>query len=216
MRIEIIFDTICPWCYIGKRRLEQALLERPHVTVEKRWRPFLLNPDMLSDGLDRRSYLAQKFGSETRVQRMQDAIAQVGESVEIEFAFDRIERTANSMESHRLVRFADRTGKSDACVEALFVSYFVNGHDIGQIETLIAIGTEVGLDRGALRGYLESGDDRMEIIDENRRVHTMGVAGVPTFIFAGEYAIAGAQDPTVLTRLIDAAAVLPEPAVAAP
>ena len=210
MRIDIIFDTICPWCYIGKRRLDQALKARPHVTVEKRWRPFLLNPDLPIDGIERRSYLVQKFGSEGRIERMLGAISQVGQSVEIDFAFDRIERTANSIESHRLVRFADRSGKAEACVEALFLSYFVNGHDIGRPDLLLDIGIRLGLDRAALETHLASDDGKAEIIEENRRVHGMGVTGVPTFVFAGEYAIAGAQDPTVLTRLIDAAAANPE------
>ena len=150
MQIDIIYDPVCPWCYIGKRRLEQALRLRPSVEATTRWRPFLLNPKMPPDGIDRTAYLMNKFGSESRVRRTYGAIAEAGQSVEIDFAFERIGQMPNSVNSHRLVYFADRQDKADAAVENLFLAYFVNGQNIGNIKVLLNIGRYLGLDVGAL------------------------------------------------------------------
>jgi predicted DsbA family dithiol-disulfide isomerase len=205
MQIDIIYDTVCPWCYIGKRRLEQALRLRPGVEATTQWRPFLLNPEMPPDGIDRTAYLINKFGSEARVRRIYGAIAEAGQSVEIDFAFERTGQTPNSVNSHRLVNFADNQGKADAAVETLFLTYFVNGQNIGRIDVLLKIGKNLGLDVGALGTYLESDTDVAMVHDENARAHRMGVNGVPSFIFNGEYAISGAQAPEVLARILDAA-----------
>ena len=212
MQIDIIYDTVCPWCYIGKRHLEQALSLRPGVEATTRWRPFLLNPAMPPDGLDRTAYLVNKFGSEARVRRIYGAIAEAGQSVEIDFAFEQIGQTPNSVNSHRLVHFADNEGKADAAVETLFFTYFVNGQDIGKIDVLLKIGKNLGLDVDALGLYLDSDADIAMVRDENARVHRMGVNGVPSFIFDGEYAISGAQAPEVLARVIDAAGTARESA----
>jgi len=206
MEIDIIFDTVCPWCFIGKRRLEEALEMRPGIVAKPRWRPFLLNPEMPPEGIDRTAYLIKKFGSEARVGRIYGAIGEVGQSVEIDFAFDRIDRTPNSVDSHRLVRFADERGLADPVVEALFVEFFVNGRDIGDIGVLVEIGTAAGLDEGALGEYLESDTDVRLIYDENARAHRLGINGVPSFSFDGMFLISGAQEPRVLARMLDAAA----------
>ena len=205
MEIDIIFDTVCPWCYIGKRRLEQALALRPEIKAKPVWRPFLLNPEMPPEGIDRSAYLLKKFGSEARVRRIYGAISEAAQSVEIDFAFDRIGKTPNSVDSHRLVRFADRQGRADQVVEALFVEFFIEGRDIGDIEVLTEIGADSGLDRRALAAYLESGDDTQLIHDENARAHRLGINGVPSFAFNGKLVISGAQEPQVLVRLLDAA-----------
>jgi predicted DsbA family dithiol-disulfide isomerase len=205
MQIDIIYDPVCPWCYIGKRRLEQALRLRPNVEATTRWRPFLLNPEMPPDGIDRTAYLMNKFGSEARVRRTYGAIAEAGQSVEIDFAFERIGQTPSSVNSHRLVYFADRQGKADATVETLFLAYFVNGQNIGDIDVLLKIGENLGLDAGALGPYLDGDTDVALVHDENARAHRMGINGVPSFIFDGEYAISGAQAPEVLARVLDAA-----------
>jgi predicted DsbA family dithiol-disulfide isomerase len=205
MEIDIIFDTVCPWCYIGKRRLEQALAMRPQVKARPVWRPFLLNPEMPPEGIDRSAYLLKKFGSEARVRRIYGAISEAAQSVEIDFAFDRIGRTPNSVDSHRLVRFADRHGRADEVVEALFVEFFIDGRDIGDFDVLTRIGAEHGLDRRALAAYLESGEDTQLIHDENARAHRLGINGVPSFAFNGKLVISGAQEPQVLVRLLDAA-----------
>ena len=212
MQIDIIYDPVCPWCYIGKRRLEQALRLRPNVEATTRWRPFLLNPEMPPDGIDRTAYLMNKFGSEARVRRTYGAIAEAGQSVEIDFAFERIGQTPSSVNSHRLVYFADRQGKADATVETLFLAYFVNGQNIGDIDVLLKIGENLGLDVGALGSYLDGDTDVAKVHDENARAHRMGINGVPSFIFDGEYAISGAQAPEVLARVLDAAGTARETA----
>ncbi|MGH6662575.1 MAG: DsbA family oxidoreductase [Rhodospirillales bacterium] len=205
MEIDVIFDTVCPWCYIGKRRLEKALAMRPQIQVRPRWRPFLLNPEMPPEGIDRSAYLMKKFGSEARVRRIYGAIGEAGQSVEIEFAFDRIGRTPNSVDSHRMVRFAEARGRADQVVEALFVEFFVKGRDIGERIVLVDVGAANGLERDELAAYLESDDDVALVHDENARAHRLGINGVPSFAFNGKLLISGAQEPQVLVRMLDAA-----------
>ena len=205
MEIDIIFDTVCPWCYIGKRRLEKALTMRPHIKAKPKWRPFLLNPEMPPEGIDRTAYLVKKFGSEARVTRIYGAIGEAGQSVEIDFAFDRIDRTPNSVDSHRLLRFAEKKGLIDELVEVLFVEFFINGRNIGDIDVLTEIGAANGLDARKLRAYLDSDEDVRLIYDENVRAHRLGINGVPSFAFNDKFVISGAQEPEVLARMLDAA-----------
>jgi predicted DsbA family dithiol-disulfide isomerase len=202
--VDIYFDTVCPWCYVGKRRLEKALEDFEGVDVAPRWQSFLLNPDMPADGMDRTTHLVRKFGSESRVRRIYGAIADAGQSVEIDFAFDRIHKTPNSVPSHRLVRFAAAAGGADAAVEALFLEYFVNGRNIGDIEVLVDIGGRLGLAREPLAQFLHGGDGVEEILSGNARAHRMGINSVPTFVFDGKFAISGAHQPAVLRRMLEA------------
>ena len=201
----MIFDTVCPWCYIGKRRMEQALALRPHVDIDLVWRPFLLNREIPADGIDRTAYLIRKFGSEARVRRIYGAIAQAGESVDIDFAFDRIDRTPNSVDSHRLIRYALLNGANPRIVETLFFEYFIEGLDIGRQDVLQEIGARDGLDGDAIGAYLNSEEDIDFVYDENTRAHRMGVNGVPAFVFNKKMIISGAQEPQILARMIDAA-----------
>ena len=201
----MIFDTVCPWCYIGKRRMEQALALRPHVDIDLVWRPFLLNKEIPADGIDRTAYLIRKFGSEARVRRIYGAIAQAGESVDIDFAFDRIDRTPNSVDSHRLIRYALLNGANPRIVETLFFEYFIEGLDIGRQDVLQEIGARDGLDGAAIGAYLNSEEDIDFVYDENTRAHRMGVNGVPAFVFNEKMVISGAQEPQILARMIDAA-----------
>lgn len=205
--IQVIYDTICPWCFIGKRRLEKALSSRPDVKARFQWRPFLLNREMPPEGLDRTAYLIRKFGSEARVRRIYGTIAETGQSVDIDFAFERISRTPNSVDSHRLVKYADARGKADAVVERLFVEFFLHGRDIGDRPVLLEIAEQMGLDGDELKDHLDSDADVDFVYDENTRAHRMGVNGVPAFVFNGRMVIAGAQEPQVLARMLDAAAV---------
>ncbi len=205
MHIEIIFDAVCPWCYIGKRRLEQALALRPHIRATPRWRPFLLNPEMPPEGIDRTAYLVRKFGSEARVRRIYGAIGEAGQSVEIDFAFERIRRTPSTVDAHRLVRFAGNAGKATDAVEALVLAYFVDGRDIGDTGVLTGIGENLGLDAGPLHAYLTSDEDAALIHEENARAHGLGINGVPAFVFNRDMVISGAQEPRILARMLDAA-----------
>jgi predicted DsbA family dithiol-disulfide isomerase len=207
MRIDVVFDAVCPWCYVGKRRIEAALRQRPNLTIEINWWPFLLNPDMPYGGMERGSYLVRKFGSEARVRRIYGAIADAGQSVDIDFAFDRIRYTPNSVNAHRLIRFAARKNRAGAAVEALFLNYFVNGRNIGEIEVLVDIGAHLGLDAAALDAYLVGHEDVAFIYEENARAHRMGINSVPSYVFNGSMVISGAHEASILARMLDAAAV---------
>ena len=205
MESDIIFDTVCPWCYIGKRRLEMALSMRPQIRVKPNWRPFFLNPEMPPEGIHRTAYLVKKFGSESRTNRIYGTIGEAGQSVEIDFAFERIGKTPNSVDSHRLVRFAHERGLADEVVEALFVEFFINGRDIGDLRVLTEIGAANGLDAQEVEAYLNTDADVGAIHDENVRAHRLGINGVPSFAFNEKFAISGAQEPQVLARMLDAA-----------
>jgi predicted DsbA family dithiol-disulfide isomerase len=204
--IEVIFDLACPWCYIGKRHLEMMQALRPGLRTRVTWWPFLLTPDLPAGGVERSGYLLRKFGSETRSQRIHDAIARVGRAVGIDFAFERIQRTPNTVAAHRLVRFAATAGESTAMVEAVFRAFFVRGLDIGDAGVLVALAGEVGLDSAAAAAFLASGNGEAAVRGDNRRAHQLGINGVPAFLFDRSIAICGAQEPAVLARMLDVAA----------
>lgn len=204
MIIDVFSDPICPWCYIGKRRLEAALAQAEglgHVTI--RWRTFQLNPGMPLEGLARDEYLALKFGGAERAKQIYDTIGQAGQGVGIAFEFDRIERTPNTIQAHRLIRFASRSGKDGEVAEALFQAYFLDGRNLGDDEVLAAIGEECGLDGAALRGYLASDDEEQEIRAEHDFAVSLNITGVPCFIVEGRYAVVGAQEPEAFTPVFE-------------
>ena len=203
--VDILFDPICPWCFIGKRQLDEAIRQRPNIRVKRRWRPFLLNPEMPDEGLDRTAYLVRKFGSEERVRRVYGAIEEAGLSVEIAFAFERIKQTPNTVDAHRMVRFSDQCDKADVTAEMLFNRYFIGGNNIGDHKILLNIAEQLGLDIHALAQYLASDQDIELIHEENARAHRMGVNGVPSYLFNENMVISGAQEPPVLARMLDAA-----------
>lgn len=205
MKINVIFDTICPWCFIGKRRLDQALAKRPVPKLEFTWQAFLLNPDMPVEGLDHSTYLAAKFGGDARSQRVYSAIADAGRNSGIEFNFDAISRTPNSIDSHRLVRYADRTGYASQAVELLFQAYFLEGSDIGNRSVLVKIAEQLGFKAEAFREYLYGSSDLEDINQQNARAHRIGVSGVPAFIIDGQFSVSGAQEPMILQRVLDVA-----------
>lgn len=207
LQIEVVFDLVCPWCYLGTRRLRRALRERPDVLAEIQWRPFLLNPDIPAAGLPRHDFLTRKFGGEERARRLHATIAELGLAEGVEFRFERIQRMPSSLDAHRVVRFAARAGQAEAMVEMLFHAYFAEGADLGHVETLVRLGGQAGLDGPALHRFLISGQDADAVHAENLRAHRLGINGVPCFVVAGRHAIAGAQEPEVLERLIDVALV---------
>mgnify|MGYP005652764817 FL=1 len=147
MKIEIVFDTVCPWCYVGKRRFDRALKDRPNLKPEIQYRSFLLNPDLPPGGVDRREFLERKFGSPQQYERVIEALVFTGKGEGIDFALDKIDRTPNSANSHRLVRLAQAIGAQGKAVDALFAAYFERGMDIGDPEILIRLAEEIGLDR---------------------------------------------------------------------
>jgi len=205
MEIDIFSDTICPWCFIGKRRLERALLERPRTDIVIRWRAFQLNPDMPAEGMERGQYVETKFGGAENAKAFYAQIARAGETENIAFAFDKIARTPNTVDSHRLIRYARENGRQDETVQALFDAYFLRGEDIGSHGILVAAASEAGLDSDAARAFLASGTDAEAIRDEDAQARQAGINGVPCFIFNGKFALSGAQAPDVLLRLFDLA-----------
>lgn len=205
MEIDIFSDTICPWCFIGKRRLERALAERPQPNLTIRWRAFQLNPDMPEDGMERQRYIEVKFGGSVNAQAVYDQVRAAGESEGIDFAFEAMKRTPNTIASHRLIRHAADSGHQDAVVQALFDAYFLRGEDIGDLEVLTAAAEVGGLDAAAARAFLESDAEAQDVRAEDQAARQAGISGVPCFIFNGHHALAGAHPPEVLHQLFDLA-----------
>jgi len=205
--IDIVHDLVCPWCYLGVRRLLRTLRRRPDLLFDLTWRPFLLNPDMPRRGMARPDYVVRKFGGEDRARRLYASISEIGRAEGMLFRFDRIRRTPSSVDAHRLVRYATRFGRADAMVEALFSAHFTDGHDIGEHGVLVAVATACGLEPVSVRRFLASEDETEAVHAENLRAHRLGINGVPCFVIGGNHAIAGAQEPEVIERLLDVAAV---------
>ena len=201
--IDIVSDTICPWCYVGKRRIERALAGFGADEVRIRWHPFQLNPGMPPEGMDRAEYVAAKFGGADAARAVYDRIREAGAEEGIAFAFERMPRTPNTFASHRVVHYAAGEGVQNETVEALFQAVFLNGRDIGDREALLDIGAECGIEPVALSEYLASAEDVDALRAEEARSRRMGVTGVPFFIIGGRYGVSGAQDPAVLRSVID-------------
>jgi len=205
MHIDIVSDVICPWCYIGKRRLERALARRPGLAVTRSWRAFQLNPDLPIEGVPHGLYLAAKFGGSQNAGRACAALSAAGRAEGIDFAFDRIARAPNTLRAHRLIRFAADEGAGDDIVEALFRAYFLEGLDIGDIDILAAIAGRAGFDCRVVRGYLAGDAGTQEVRAEDRRARHLGIHAVPCFVLERGYAISGAQEPEMFLSLFDVA-----------
>lgn len=206
MDIDIYSDPICPWCYIGKRRLERALELRQEHKPRIRWRAFQLNPEMPEGGIGREQYLALKFGGADRARQLYDNIRRVGETVGIAFAFDKIRQTPNTVQAHRLIRFASATPHAETVIEALFHRYFVDGGAIGDIPSLIDLGIEAGLDAAGVTAYMNSDDSLDEVRHEDSSARRLGIQGVPCFIINNQYALSGAQEPEAFFPIFEMAA----------
>lgn len=203
MRIEIYSDSICPWCFIGKRRLERALAERPQEGLEITWRTFQLNPNMPIDGMDRGRYMALKFGGADKAKDIYQPVIEAGQMEKLDFAFDKMTRTPSTLASHRLIRWAGRQGKAAPLVEALFQAYFLKAQDIGKHEVLEEIAASAGFDRKAVADYLSGSEDLLDVMAEDAKAREMGIQGVPTYVFNGKYVISGAHPPEVLHQIFD-------------
>lgn len=203
MQIDIVSDTVCPWCYIGKRRLERALAQRPDMTFEIRWRAYRLDPFVPAEGVDRKAYMRAKFGDNPQAKAIGYALRQAGAAEGIEFAFDSIEKRPNTTDSHRLIRWASSAGVQDDVVERLFHAYFEQGRDIGNPAVLLEIASEADMDVDLVEQLLASDADRELIEKEDAFAHEMGISGVPTFIFANRFLLQGAQDSEAIVKVID-------------
>lgn len=200
LSVDIVSDVVCPWCYIGKRRLEAALAARGQPRLEIRWHPFQLNPHIPPGGVDRRTYLEDKFGGAERAREIYARVEAAGREVGIPFDFDRIGRQPNTLDAHRLIAWAQSTAaeRADRLVESLFRAYFSEGVNIGEIDELVRLASEAGYDGPAARVHLESDDGRAAIAAADARMKEMGIGGVPFFIFNRRLAVSGAQPPEIL------------------
>ncbi|MBK3736833.1 DsbA family oxidoreductase [Azospirillum brasilense] len=203
MLIETYADLICPWCYIGKRRLARALADRPRVQVELRWQPFQLNPDMAAGGMERSAYLAAKFGGTERARQIHLVVEETAERDGLPLRLDRIRRTPNSFDGHRLIRIAARHGLGDRMADALFHAYFVDGLDIGDRDTLAATAAGLGFDFAEIKALLTGDAETSAVFNADATARQLGLQAVPCYIFNRRYALSGAQEPASFLPLLD-------------
>jgi predicted DsbA family dithiol-disulfide isomerase len=197
LTVDVISDVICPWCYIGKRRLEKAIAARrgqPDVRV--RWHPFQLNPHMPKEGRNRKEYRTAKFGSWERSLALDVQVAAAGRAEDIPFAHDKIERTPNTLDAHRLIWLADQESVQDAVVEAVFRAYFTEGRDISQTTVLLDVVAEAGLNRGRVEAVLSGDEGLAAIRAAEEQARRSGVQGVPYFLINNTVALSGAREPS--------------------
>lgn len=212
MQIDVISDTVCPWCFIGKRRLSRALAMRPQIAFDVKWRPYRLDPTIPAGGTDRKAYMRAKFGDDPmKIVEMHKLIAAEGAKDGIEFDFGAIERRPDTLDSHRLIRWAEANGVQDEVVERLFIAYFENGEDIGDIRVLADIADVCGMDGVEIAQRLEGDEDRQLVEREDEIAHEMGVTGVPAMIFGNRLAVSGAREPELLVSVIDRVMEMAEP-----
>jgi len=207
--IDVVSDVVCPWCYIGKRRLAAALnriaQRRGDVDFRVSWHPFQLNPELPADGVDRKRYLEDKFGGPERAAEIYARVREAGASVGIPFAFERVLRQPNTLDAHRLIGWAQRQRAADGLVEALFRAYFIDGRYLGDRGELAAIAAEAGFAAAAAQTMLDGAEGVDEVRSMDARVRELGVTGVPFFIFDNRFAVSGAQEPEALVGVIEEA-----------
>ncbi len=202
IKLDIISDPICPWCFIGKSRLMKALEAEPDHPFVIEWHPFQLNPDMPAEGMDRREYLETKFGGKENAVRVYSEIEQHATEEGLEIDFAAIKRTPNTINAHRLIHWAGIEQKQNAVVDALFAAYFKEGRDIGDTDVLADIADSAGMDAAVVRKLLKSDADIEDIRKRDAHSREMGVNSVPTFIVANRHAVPGAQPPELWRRVI--------------
>jgi predicted DsbA family dithiol-disulfide isomerase len=204
MQIDVISDTVCPWCFIGKRRLARAIDLRPNIDFDVKWRPYRLDVTVPKGGMDRQAYMRLKFGDDPmKIVEMHKLIAAEGAKEGIVFDFAAIQRRPDTLDSHRLIRWAEAAGVQDDVVERLFIAYFENGEDIGDIRVLADIADICGMDGVETARMLESDTDLALVEREDQIAREMGVTGVPAMIFGGKLAVSGAREAEMLVSVID-------------
>jgi predicted DsbA family dithiol-disulfide isomerase len=203
VRIDVVSDVVCPWCFIGKRRLEKALALKPEIPVEVHWHPYFLNDWIPREGIARSEYLTTKFGSPERyagiAQRVSTAAAEEG----LDYAMDKISRQPNTIDAHRLIRWADGIGKAAEMKQKLMDLYFTGGADLSNRAVLVQAAADIGLDADDISEALASDQDVEEVAREATAAKDAGIDGVPCFIFDGKLAVSGAQAPEYLAEAIE-------------
>ncbi len=202
VKLDILSDPICPWCYIGKTHLDKALAKVPNHPFVIEWHPFQLNPDMPDAGMDRREYLERKFGGKDGAVRAYAPVVEHAENAGLKIDFEGMKRTPNTLDAHRLIHWAGIEGKQNAVVDALFDAYFVQARDIGDPEVLSDIADSAGMDAAVVMKLLKSDADREDIRNRDTHSREMGVSSVPTFIVANQHAVPGAQPPEMWEKVI--------------
>ena len=202
LQIDIVSDVVCPWCYIGKHRIESALALVPDVPVEVNWRPFFLNPWVPHEGISRDDYLTAKFGSPEAYKKIAGRVGAAAAEEGLEYNSDRMKRQPNTIDSHRLIHWADAEGKAAAMKQRLMELYFRDGGDLTDINVLVQAATDVGLNAETIRKRLATDEDVDLISAQAKDASDKGISGVPTYVFAQKYAVSGAQPPEQLARAI--------------
>ena len=203
IRLDIFSDPICPWCYIGKARLQRALEARPNHPFLIHWHPFQLNPDMPADGMDRRAYLEAKFGSKEGAIQAYMPVAQAAEDSGLEINLEAITRTPNTLNAHRLIQWAGLEEKQNAMVDRLFKAYFIEGKDLGDLEVLADLAAEAGMERDVTARLLALDADSDDISARDADARAKGVNSVPTFVISNQHVVPGAQPADLWMRVID-------------
>jgi predicted DsbA family dithiol-disulfide isomerase len=203
IRIDVVSDVVCPWCFIGKHRLEKALALRPGVAVEVHWRPYFLNDWIPREGISREQYLTTKFGSPERYKGIAQRVTAAAAEEGLVYASDKVKRQPNTLDCHRLIRWAEVEGKAGEMKQKLMDLYFTQGADLTDRDTLVQAAVAVGLDAETVREGLASDQDVAAIEQEALSAKEAGIEGVPSFIFGGKFAVSGAQSPEYLAEAID-------------
>lgn len=198
LHLDVIVDVVCPWCFLGKRRLDAAIAELNDLDIEVRYRPFQLDPSIPAEGIEREEYVIGKFGSADALDEAHARLFALGADVGITYAFDLIEKTPNTLDAHRLVRWAAEEGLGDPMIERLFSLFFEEGADLTSTETLVAAAEEIGLDGDEVTMKIEDGADLEAVKADIAHAGRMGITGVPTVIVENKFAISGAQTSEVL------------------
>ena len=205
VRIDIVSDVVCPWCFIGKKRIETAVAMKPDVPVELHWRPYFLNDWIPREGISREQYLTTKFGGVDRYKGIAQRVAAAAQAEGLTYAMEKISRQPNTLDAHRLIRWAGEIGKAAEMKQTLMDFYFTQGGDLTDRETLVRAASEAGLDAEKVRADLASDKDVAEIEREAEAAKEAGIQGVPMFIFDGRFAVSGAQAPETLADAIERA-----------
>lgn len=206
--VETIADLACPWCYIGHVRLGKAMALRPKIKAQLQWWPYLLNPQLPKEGMDRQTYLRSKFGGDAQAKQIYQRIKDAGDEEGIPFAFDKMTRTPNTVAAQRLVLLAQKQAKAETLIEILYKALFEEGIDIGKQDALIELGDAAGMDRSEVEALFAGNEFGADIIRGHQRATMMGVQGVPVYLVDREHIISGAQAPEVLAGLLDVASAV--------